>query len=201
MGHVHFAIDYLSNPDAYDLGDSVAVIGVGNSAIDAARTAIRKGSRHVTIYGRKPTAAASSREIDYAKIDGVEFRFCLMPVELTEEGPVMRTLEYDEAGKAREIPGSDTLHPAQSIIIAISQGPRDYIVNTTTGIETSQRGLVVTDECGSTSRPGVFASGDVVKGARTVVEAVKYSRQVADAMDRYMQGQDTSLTIKDTPAR
>lgn len=201
LGHVHFAIDYLSNPDAYDLGDSVAVIGVGNSAIDAARTAIRKGSRHVTIYGRKPTAAASSREIDYAKIDGVEFRFCLMPVELTEEGPVMRTLEYDEAGKAREIPGSDTLHPAQSIIIAISQGPRDYIVNTTTGIETSQRGLVVTDECGSTSRPGVFASGDVVKGARTVVEAVKYSRQVADAMDRYMQGQDTSLTIKDTPAR
>jgi len=67
LGHVHFAIDYLSNPDAYDLGDSVAVIGVGNSAIDAARTAIRKGSRHVTIYGRKPTAAASSREIDYAK--------------------------------------------------------------------------------------------------------------------------------------
>lgn len=188
LGNVHFAIDYLTNPEAYDLGETVAVIGAGNSAIDAARTAIRKGAGHVTIYGRRRSAGTSQRELEYAQIDGVEFVYGKAPVELTDAGPIFKTVEFDEAGNIMEIPDSTQLYPADSIIIAISQGPRDYIVNTTTGIDTNNRGLVVTNECGLTSRPGVFASGDVVKGARTVVEAVKYSKQVADAMDHYMQG-------------
>lgn len=188
LGNVHFAIDYLTNPDAYDLGESVAVIGAGNSAIDAARTAIRKGARSVTIYGRRRSTGTSQRELEYAEIDGVHFVYGKVPVELTEQGPVFSSVEIDDQGQVLEIPDSSQLFPSDSIIIAISQGPRDYIVNTTTGIDTSPKGLVVTNDCGSTSRPGVFASGDVVKGARTVVEAVKYSKQVADAMDIYMQG-------------
>jgi glutamate synthase (NADPH/NADH) small chain len=188
LGNVHFAIDYLTNPDSYDLGDEVAIIGAGNSAIDAARTAIRKGCRHVTIYGRSKRTAASQREIEYARIDGVEFQYGKIPVELTDDGPIMKSVEFDENGQMTEIPDSTRLYPADSVIIAISQGPKDKIVSSTTGIEVNNRGLVVTNECGSTSRAGVFASGDVVKGAKTVVEAVKYSKMVADAMDLYMQG-------------
>ena len=73
------------------------------------------------------------------------------------------------------------------MIIAVSQGPKDKIVNTTTDLNTTERGLLATDETGHTSRPGIFASGDVVLGARTVVEAVKYSKTVAAAMDEYLQ--------------
>lgn len=204
LGNVHFAIDYLTNPDAYTLGEEVAIIGAGNSAIDAARTAIRKGSRRVTIYGRRKNNNTSTREIDYAQIDGVEFKYGLVPLELTDHGPIMKSVEYDADGKSADLPDSAKLYSANSIIIAISQGPRDYIVNSTTGINTTDRGLVVTNDCGSTSRPGVFASGDVVKGARTVVEAVKFSKQVADAMDLYMQGQKSPceselMAIADIP--
>ena len=74
--------------------------------------------------------------------------------------------------------------------MAVSQGPLNRIVSTTKGLETSDRGLLTTDEKGETTRPGVFASGDVVLGARTVVEAVKYSKEVAQAMDEYLQTVD-----------
>ena len=79
------------------------------------------------------------------------------------------------------------LFKADSTIIAISQGPKDKIVSTTGGIQTSNSGLVTTDAEGHTTREGVFASGDVVAGARTVVEAVYYSKKVAEAMDEYMR--------------
>ncbi len=188
LGNVHYAIDYLTNPDSYDLGDEVAIIGAGNSAIDAARTAIRKGSQHVTIYGRSQNSAASQREIEYALIDGVDFKYGRIPVELTDHGPVLMTIRQDENGELQQVADSAKLYPADSTIIAISQGPKDKIVNSTKGIEVNDRGLVVTNESGSTSRPGVFASGDVVKGAKTVVEAVNYSKRVAANMDQYMQG-------------
>ena len=81
---------------------------------------------------------------------------------------------------------------SSSTIISISQGPRDRIVSTTKGIEANARGLLITDEYGRTTRPGIFASGDVVAGARTVVEAVEHSKKVAQAMDDYMQGRETA---------
>ncbi len=84
--------------------------------------------------------------------------------------------------------GKECLQPADSVIIAIGQGPKSTIVKTSKGIETDSYGLVVTGESGETTRQGVFASGDVVSGARTVVEAVQISKGVADAMDKYMQG-------------
>jgi glutamate synthase (NADPH/NADH) small chain len=77
---------------------------------------------------------------------------------------------------------------ADSVIISVSQGPRNRIISTTEGIEVSERGLIVTDGSGKTTRAGIFASGDVVLGAKTVVEAVSFSKTVADEMDRYMSG-------------
>ncbi|MBQ3060499.1 MAG: NAD(P)-dependent oxidoreductase [Desulfovibrio sp.] len=188
LGNVHFAIDYLCNPAVYDLGECVSVIGAGNAAIDAARTALRQGARKVTMYARKPVLAASPREVEYARIDGVEVQTCVRPLEIRNEGVVFRRLEYDDAGNMREVEDSDWLEPSDAVLIAIGQGPKDKIISTSTGIDVNERGLVLTDGQGATTHPGIFASGDVVRGARTVVEAVHYSKAVADAMDSYMQG-------------
>lgn len=193
LGNVHYALDYLSNPDAYRLGEKVAVIGAGNSAMDAARTALRKGAREVTVYLRSQKVAASALEVEYAKIDGVRFETGKSPVAITDDGPIFQAMEFplDEAGnptgRGAPIPGSDALSPADATIISIGQGPRNQIVSTTYGIEINERGLIRTDEEGRTTRPGIFASGDVVKGAKTVVEAVAFSKKVADAMDMYMK--------------
>ena len=75
LGNVHYGIDYLSNPGAYDLGERVAIIGMGNAAMDVARTALRNGAQHVTLYARGKRVAASSHEVAYAQLDGAEFVF------------------------------------------------------------------------------------------------------------------------------
>ena len=180
------AINYLTNPDVYELGDHVAIIGAGNAAMDVARTVVRHGSRFVTIYAREQHIAASPREADYALADGVDIRRGMHVQELTDEGPVFITVTHDEAGNIVS-QSEPKLYAADSTIIAVSQGPKDKIVNTTTGIAVRENGLVQTDTTGHTTREGVFASGDVVKGAKTVVEAVKYSKDVADAIDQYLQ--------------
>ncbi|WP_417291796.1 NAD(P)-dependent oxidoreductase [Desulfovibrio porci] len=187
LGNVHFAIDYLCNPAVYNPGEVVSVIGAGNAAIDAARTILRHGARKVTVFARKPALAASPREVEYARVDGVDFHTCVRPVEIRPEGAVFRRLDYDAEGHAREVEGEDFLEPSDSVIIAIGQGPKDKIVSTSRGIEINERGLVKTDARGATTHPGIFASGDVVRGAKTVVEAVHCSKTVADAMDAYMQ--------------
>ena len=86
-----------------------------------------------------------------------------------------------------ERPGTEMIYPADSVVVSISQGPTMTIAENEKKIETNARGLFVTDEVGRTTMPGVFASGDAVKGARTVVEAVAYSKKVAEAMHEYMQ--------------
>ena len=117
----------------------------------------------------------------------MRFELCWEPVEITPEGVIFRKLAYQEDGTRTAVPDSETLFPSDSVIISISQGPKNKIVSTTTGIDVNSRGLLVTNEHGETTRPGIFASGDVVNGAKTVVEAVRYSKGVADAMDRYMR--------------
>ena len=92
-----------------------------------------------------------------------------------------------EDGGFKKLEGTETLYPADNVMISISQGPANRLMNSTEGLKANDRGLIATDETGHTSIPGLFASGDVVKGARTVVEAVKYSKIVAEAMDEYMQ--------------
>lgn len=185
LGHVNYAIDYLVDPDVYDLGDNLVVIGAGNSAMDVARTALRKGVRHVSVFCRRYQTAASVREVDYAKADGVEFYYGMRPTRITDDGVYYKKVEMDEEGNITST-SEEQFFPCSSVIIAISQGAQNRIVSTTTGLEMSSHGLLATDEHGHTTREGIFASGDVVLGARTVVEAVKYSKQVAEEMDEYL---------------
>ena len=187
FGNVHYGINYLNNPDVYDLGDRVLVIGAGNAAMDVARTAIRKGSRHVTVYSITEVPAASPKEVEYAKLDGVEFEYLQTAIEIRDEGAMICDVEWTEDGKLVKKEETARLVPADSIIISISQGPQDRIVNRDKELQVDDRGLLKTDANGETTMPGVFASGDVVTGAKTVVEAVKYSKMIADAMDEYVK--------------
>ncbi|MDP4145899.1 MAG: NAD(P)-dependent oxidoreductase [Bacillota bacterium] len=191
LGNAHYAIDYLKSPNVYNLGRRVCVIGAGNVAMDAARTAKRNGAQDVCIIYRKDfeDMTATKAEIEEAKEDGVRFELFKAPVEILEEG-----LKYVETKKITNedgkvitiaIDGTEKLYECDSVIIAVSQSPRNNIVANNKGIETNKQGLLITDEYGHTTREGVFASGDVVTGARTVVEAVKYAKGVAESMDEY----------------
>ena len=187
-GNVHFAIDYLVSPESYSMGDNVAVIGMGNTAIDVARTLIRQGTRTVTLYGRSNVATASKEEVEYAKLDGAHFAFGYSPVEITHEGPIFDRTILDEEG--RHVIGymnEPKLYPATSTVVAISQGPKSKLVDTTDGLKDSEKGLLMTDSSGMTTYPGIFAAGDVVLGAKTVVEAAAYAKGAADNMDKYIR--------------
>ena len=187
FGNVQYAINYLNNPDVYDLGERVAVIGAGNAAMDAARTAIRHGSRYVTVISRDDHLSASREEAGYATIDGVRFLYNKAPLRITDEGPVFCDTYRDEDGKLKQKEDTAELFPADSVIIAISQIPQDKLVNRDKDLKLNDHGNLATNEKGETTMPGVFASGDVVTGAKTVVHAVRYSKEIAEDMDRYMK--------------
>lgn len=188
LGNVHFAINYLNNPSVYKLGQKVIIIGAGNAAMDVARTAVRSGCKEVTCFSLEEKVAASEYEFSYAQLEGVDFQYNLRPVEILDDGVIFRQVVQRDDGSFEDVEGSDKKYASDSVIVAISQGPRNVIVSTTTGLDVNKRGLLVADEYGHTSREGVFASGDVVNGARTVVEAVAHSKIVAETMHNYMQG-------------
>ena len=190
LGHVHFGINYLGSPDSFKLGQKVIVIGAGNAAMDVARTAIRHGVEDLTCFSITQKVAASDYEYSYAKLEGTKFEYNKRPVEIVDEGVIFCDVTENEDGSFTDIEGSEKLYEADSVIVSISQGPQNTIVNTTKGLDTSARGLLVADEFGNTTRPGIFASGDVVLGARTVVEAVAHSKVVAETMHKYMQSLD-----------
>lgn len=192
LGHVHFAIEYLRNPDVYNLGNSVIVIGAGNVAMDVARTAIRHGSREVMIACNidESGITAGAPEFQYAQIDGAKIELRKTALEIVDEGVIFADSEIftDETGRkcARPVAGTERLYATDSVIVAVSQGPRSVVVSSTKGIDIKENGLVAVDEYGRTTREGVFAGGDVVTGAKTVVEAVVASRKVAKAIDEYI---------------
>lgn len=191
LGHSHYAIDYLKNPTKYQLGKKVCVIGAGNVAMDAARSAKYYGSEEVHICYRRgeEDMTATRAEIHEAKEEGVIFTLYKSPVEITDEGVIFAstqkvTLE-DGSTKLETIAGSEELFPCDSVVIAVSQAPKNNIVSHTTGLETKY-GLLVADEDGHTTKEGVFACGDVVNGARTVIEAVVHAKRVAGSMHTYL---------------
>lgn len=192
FGNAHYAIDYLKNPSVYRLGKKVCVIGAGNVAMDAARTAKRSnGVEEVRIFYRKDfeDMTATNIEIQEAKEDGVIFDLYKAPVEILDNGlKYIKTQKVtDENNKVSviTIEGSEAIYECDSVIIAVSQSPRNNIVSNTTGLDTDKQGLLLADDTGHTTRNGVFASGDVVTGARTVVEAVNYAKIVAEYIDEY----------------
>lgn len=192
LGNVHYAIDYLKAPEVYDLGAKVCVIGAGNVAMDAARTAKRNGAKKVYVVYRKgfEQMTATKKEIEEAKEDGVEFMLFKAPLELLEDGiRAVKTENEEVDGRivTKTIDGSEEIIKCDSTIIAISQEPRSVIVSSTKQLETNKWGLVITDEEGRTTREGVFASGDVVTGAKTVVQAAAHAKVVADAIEKFCE--------------
>lgn len=187
LGHVHYGVHYLERPEVYHLGSSVLIIGAGNVAMDVARTALRRGVKDVKIMVRSDTCSASDEEKEYAEIEGTQFIYNKSPVEITDEGVLFAETVCDENHNVVSIAEETQLFKADSVIICISQRPSNLILTQTQGLETNERGLAKIHEDGSTSRPGLFASGDVVRGAKTVVEAAETSKRVADAMHKYLQ--------------
>ena len=190
LGHVHFAVDYLKTPEAFQLGSRVAIVGAGNVAIDAARTAIRRNHAHVTIlhFMGEDDMTANSDEIEMAQIDGVEFIHYAQTVRILENAVRcvrVNRVENEDGSVSFEEDYSDTFDvPADSVIIAIGQGPGAD--TRAAGVRLTQRGLLDVNEWGETDTPGVFAAGDIVSGPRTVVEAVAFTKKVFQRMQEYL---------------
>lgn len=193
LGHVHYAIDYLRSPKSYDLGEKVVVIGAGNVAMDASRSAKHYGSRDVYVAYRRDfeDMTATKAEIHEAIEEGVEFMTYKSPVKIVNEGIILADTKkvVDENGKSSlvTVENSEKLFECDSVLIAVSQVPRNTIVSNNKGLDVNNRGLIMTDEVGHTTRDGVFACGDVTHGAKTVIEAVVAAKTVANSIDEYLR--------------
>ncbi len=193
LGNVHFAIDYLKNPDSYDnLGDHVVIIGAGNVAMDAARTILRKTIAKVDIifFRGRDEVTALKEELELAEVDGVHMNYYLNTVKIEDDGIIVEKVikKENEDGTIEYI--NDSANPfkidASSVIIAIGQGPLANIVKNSKQIDTNKKGLIEANAKGQTTRDGVFAAGDVVSGAKTVVDAVAATKLVAEEIDNYV---------------
>lgn len=187
LAHVHYGISYLENPSHHDLGSNVVIIGMGNVAMDVARTAFRGGAQQVTLVSNSLHATASEHEMDYTRLDGAEFVFGKSITRITEEGPMFRTVKFNDEGEAVGFEDDEALMPATAVVIAVSQMPKDKLIQSTYRLEGNDKGLLVVDENYMTTRDGIFAAGDVVTGPKTVVHAVEGAKKAAQAMIRYME--------------
>lgn len=181
-------------------GKKVAVVGGGNVAMDAARTALRLGAEVHIVYRRSEAELpARIEEVHHAKEEGIIFNLLTNPVEiLTNEdgwvkGMVVRRMELGEAdasGRRRpvEVDGSDDTIEVDTVIMSLGTSPNPLISTTTKGLETNKWKCIVADEKdGQTSRPGVFAGGDAVTGAATVILAMEAGRAGARGIDNYLK--------------
>lgn len=194
LGNVHFAIDYLKNPDSYtELGDHVVIIGAGNVAMDAARTILRKSHAKVDIifFRGREEVTALEEELLLAEVDGVKMNYYLNTIKIEADGIIVEPVLKIENEDGTITYKNDSEHPfkfpSTSVIIAIGQGALSNIVKNTKQIDTTQKGLIQTTSGGATTRPGVYAAGDVVSGAKTVVEAVAATKRVAEEIDQYIK--------------
>ena len=185
-GNVHFGLDYLISPGSYGIGEDVAVIGVGNTAMDVARTAFQHGARRVTLYARSKHVSASSDEVEYAQLDGAQIVYGKAIAQINDEGPLFRTAVFDENDQVVGYEDDlDQVH-CDTVIIAASQKPMSKLIATTDGLRGDARGLLVVDDQGQATVPGVFAAGDVVTGPKTVVHTVAATKCAVQSMLRYM---------------
>lgn len=194
---------YQENADTPILrAKNVAVVGGGNVAMDAARCAKRMGADNVTIVYRRSEKELPARleEIHHAKEEGIEFKLLTAPVEVLGDpdtyqvkGMICQQMELgepDASGRRRPVPveGSEFTIDVDAIIVAIGTSPNPLIRTTTPGLDTNKRGCIVADEeHGITSKDGVFAGGDAVTGAATVILAMGAGKKAAAAMDAYIQ--------------
>lgn len=180
-------------------GRNVVVVGGGNVAMDAARTALRLGSKVTIVYRRTEVELpARVEEVHHAKEEGVEFMLLTNPTEIlgTEKGWVsgikcikMALGEPDASGRRRpvEIPGSEFVIEADTVIMSLGTSPNPLISNTTAGLDIDRHGCIVATPEGATSRKGLFAGGDAVTGAATVILAMGAGRKAAKAIDEWLR--------------
>jgi glutamate synthase (NADPH/NADH) small chain len=179
--------------------DRVVVVGAGNVAVDAARTALRLGAASVTAVDIVPEKErrASDKEYTEALHEGVSFQFETSVVKIHGEervtGVTLQSFARQVVGRESSIvplPGTERPVPCDKVILAVGQKPFARIVSTTTGIKTNNQGYVITENepfYGMTTRAGVFAAGDVVHEPKTVILAMREGRRVADAIDAFLQ--------------
>lgn len=180
-------------------GNKVAVVGGGNVAMDAARTALRLGGDITVVYRRSEAELpARTEEVHHAKEEGIHFQLLTNPKEiLVDEDRWVKGMrcvrmeleEEDESGRRRpvEIEGSDFILEVDSVIMALGSSPNPLIISTTKGLDSNKYGCIVADEAtGTTSREGVFAGGDTVTGAATVILAMGAGKVAAKAMNQYL---------------
>lgn len=192
------AYDEKSDTPIY-VGRRVVVVGGGNVAMDAVRTAKRLGAEATIVYRRSENELpARKEEVHHAKEEGIEFRMLTNPIRIlgNEQGWVcgidcvrMELGEPDESGRRSpiEVEGSDFNIECDVVIMALGTSPNPLIASTTAGLETTRRGCIAADEQGRTSREGVFAGGDTVTGAATVILAMGAGRRAAKAIDEYIK--------------
>ncbi len=189
-------------------GGKVAVVGGGNVAMDAARTALRLGAEVTLIYRRSMEELPARREeVEHAEAEGIKFNLLTNPVEIlgykNPEDPrdpkngfvtgikcvKMELGAPDEKGRRRPvvIPGSEFELDVDTVIMAIGTSPNPLIRSTTKGLETKNWGGIIADENGATTREGVFAGGDAVTGAATVISAMGAGKKAAAAIDEYIK--------------
>ena len=190
--------------DDYDTpirkGKSVAVVGGGNVAMDAARSAMRLGAEHVYIIYRRSEAALPARaeEVHHAKEEGIEFLLLNNPTKILgdENGNVraiecikMELREPDASGRRRPvaIEGSNYEVPVDTVIMSIGTSPNPLIRSTTEGLEANKWGCLVADDKAATTKEGVYAGGDAVNGAATVILAMGAGKTAAESMHEYLQ--------------
>lgn len=180
---------------------SVAVVGGGNVAMDAARTALRLGAESVHIVYRRAEEQMPARreEVHHAKEEGVTFNLLCNPTQILgdDSGKVqaiecirMELGEADASGRRRPVPvkGSEFRIPVDCVVMAIGNSPNPLIRSTTEGLEANKRGcIVVNDETMATTRKGVFAAGDAVSGAATVILAMGGGKEAARSIDKYIR--------------
>ncbi len=188
--------DYMTPIHA---GKKVVVVGGGNVAMDAARTALRLGAETTIVYRRTENELPARREeVHHAKEEGIQFAMLTNPVEILgdDRGWVksikcirMELGEPDESGRRSPVavPGSEFEIETETVIMSLGTSPNPLIAKTTAGLETNRRGCLVADESGATSRRGVFAGGDAVTGAATVILAMGAGRKAAAAIHEYIR--------------
>jgi len=192
-------------------GRRVAVIGAGNTAMDALRVCLRLGADSVSCLYRRSRAEAPARaeEIHHAEEEGINFHWLVSPVELLDDGSksvravrcVRMTLgEPDDSGRRRPVPepGSEFEIEADMVVYAIGTNANP-IIGQTSKLKLNKWGYIATDDNLATSIPGVFAGGDIVTGAATVIEAMGAGRRAARGMKSYLGLRDTELVYQDRP--
>lgn len=180
-------------------GTKAVIVGGGNVAMDAARCAKRLGADVTIVYRRTENELpARAEEVEHAKEEGINFRFLTNPTEITatEKGWVkgvicqqMKLSEPDASGRAKPVPVKDAYFEieADCVIMSIGTSPNPLIKSTTDGLDTQKWGGIIADENGLTSREGVYAGGDAVTGAATVILAMGAGKKAAAAIDEYIQ--------------